>query len=67
MNLPEQPVYVPVTLIRDGELLPEELAEIDKTKDWLLLQLQSHGIGDYKHVFLAEWLKGDGLFVQPFE
>lgn len=64
LNLPEQPVYVPITLIRDGELLSDELDEIDQTKEWLTLQLQAQGIEDYRKVFLAEWLEGNGLFVQ---
>ena len=67
LNLPEQPVYIPVTLIRDGELLSDELNEIGQTREWLMLQLQAQGIGDYRKVFLAEWLEGDGLFVQLFD
>ncbi|MEH7122446.1 hypothetical protein V7127_04270 [Bacillus sp. JJ1773] len=28
------------------------------------MQLSSQGVTDYKNIFLAEWLEGDGLFIQ---
>jgi uncharacterized membrane protein YcaP (DUF421 family) len=65
-NLSYKPVHVPVTLIRDGELLTDELLDIDRSEEWLLVQLKSQGIEDPKDVFLAEWLEEDGLFVQTF-
>jgi uncharacterized membrane protein YcaP (DUF421 family) len=67
LNLPDKPVYIPVTIIRDGELLMDELVELGQNKEWLVLQLQAQGVGDYRNVFLAEWLEGDGLFVQTFD
>ncbi|MCJ7843435.1 DUF421 domain-containing protein [Lederbergia sp. NSJ-179] len=67
LKLPPQPIFAPVTLIRDGELLIDELEEIGKNKQWLTTQLQTKGIHDYRNVFIAEWLEGDGLFVQTFE
>ncbi|ASN05585.1 DUF421 domain-containing protein [Virgibacillus necropolis] len=66
MNLPAQSVYVPVTLIRDGELLRDELVEIDQNEEWLMNQLHIQEINDYRNVFIAEWLQGEGLFVQTF-
>ncbi|EQB94958.1 hypothetical protein GA8_14040 [Geobacillus sp. A8] len=39
-RLPPHPVYVPVTLIRDGQLLADELAELGKTEQWLAAKLQ---------------------------
>lgn len=67
LKLPEKPVYVPVTLLRDGKLLTDELMDIGQNEAWLKLQLQANGVGDYNNVFLAEWLEGDGLFVQTFD
>lgn len=67
LNLPPQPVYVPVTLIRDGELLSDELVEIGRNEQWLLSELQARGIDDYRNVFIAEWLEGDGMLVQTFD
>jgi len=63
-NLPVKPAYVPVTLIRDGEVLWDEVKELGFDETWLKSQLLSKNVSDYKDVFLAEWLEGDGIFVQ---
>lgn len=63
-DMPTKPVYVPVTLIRDGKVLWNELKDLHFDEAWLKAQLTSQNISDYKNVFLAEWLEGDGLFVQ---
>ncbi len=65
-NMPIKSVYVPVTLIRDGKVLWDELKELGFDEFWLHTQLHSQGITDYKEVFIAEWLEGDGLFVQTY-
>jgi uncharacterized membrane protein YcaP (DUF421 family) len=65
-NLPLKPVYVPVTLIRDGEVLWDELNDLGFDENWLKTQLTSKGITNYKEIFIAEWLVDDGLFVQTF-
>ncbi|KAB2397786.1 DUF421 domain-containing protein [Bacillus thuringiensis] len=63
-NMPEKPVHAPVTVIRDGEVLWDELKNLNFDKSWLKTQLLSQNISNYKDVFLAEWLEGDGLFIQ---
>ncbi|MGG0655885.1 DUF421 domain-containing protein [Rummeliibacillus pycnus] len=63
-TLPEKAVHVPVTLIRDGKVLKDELTDIGFDETWLKKQLATHNISKYKDVFLAEWLEGDGIFVQ---
>lgn len=65
-NMPSKPVLAPVTLIRDGEVLWDEIAELGFNESWLKSELSSKNITDFKDVFIAEWLEGDGLFVQPF-
>ncbi|TKI13495.1 DUF421 domain-containing protein, partial [Bacillus cereus] len=35
-------------------------------ESWLKTELMSQGISNYKNVFLAEWLKDNGLFVQTY-
>lgn len=65
-QLPPHPVHVPVTIIRDGELLVDELREIGKDAQWLNEQLRAHGVSSYRDVLIAEWLEGDGLFVQTY-
>ena len=65
-NIKGKPAYVPVTLIRDGKVLWDEIRDLGFDESWLKMQLQSHSISDYKEVFIAEWLEGDGIFVQTY-
>ncbi|RFB18165.1 DUF421 domain-containing protein [Bacillus sp. HNG] len=65
-NLPEKPVYVPVTLIRDGKVLWDEIKDLGFNETWLRNQLHSQNVTDYKDVFLAEWQEDDGIFVQTY-
>ncbi|HEK9098984.1 DUF421 domain-containing protein [Bacillus cereus] len=66
-NLPRTSVHVPVTIIRDGEVLQDELNDLGRDEQWIKYELKKQGITEYKHVFIAEWLEGDGLFVQTFD
>lgn len=66
-NMPIKPVYVPVTLIRDGEVLWDEIKDLGFNEHWLKKQLTSQGITTYNDIFIAEWLEGDSLFVQTFQ
>ncbi|OKL37401.1 DUF421 domain-containing protein [Domibacillus mangrovi] len=65
-NMPIKSVYVPVTLIRDGKVLWDELNDLGFDESWLKIQLTSQGISDFKNVFIAEWLENDCLFVQTY-
>ncbi|WEA42925.1 YetF domain-containing protein [Priestia aryabhattai] len=65
-SLPIKPIYVPVTLIRDGKVLWNELKDLGFEESWLRTQLETQGIFEYHSVFLAEWLEDDGLFVQTY-
>lgn len=67
INLPPTAVYVPVTLIRDGKVLWDEIIDLGFDEAWLKSQLASHNISDYQEVFIAEWLQGEGLFVQTIK
>jgi len=64
LQLPEKQVHVPVTLIRDGEVLWDEVGDLGFDESWLKRQLQSQGIVDYDDILIAEWLHGEGIFVQ---
>ncbi|MFC3038738.1 DUF421 domain-containing protein [Virgibacillus xinjiangensis] len=66
-HMPIQQVEVPITFIRDGKILWDELEEAGFDEAWLQTQLTKQGINRRKNVFLAEWLEGDGLFVQTYE
>lgn len=65
-NLTGKPAYVPVTVIRDGEVLWDEIKDMGFDESWLNMQLSSQNVTNYKDVFLAEWLEGDGIFVQTY-
>ncbi|MGP4081321.1 YetF domain-containing protein [Pseudalkalibacillus sp. R45] len=64
-NMPPHPVYLPITLIRDGELIKANLKEINKDDEWLRNQLLANGVSKIEDVLFAEWLENDGLFVVP--
>lgn len=66
-NMPQKAVHMPVTIIRDGELLKDELRDLGKNEEWLRNQLKAHKVQDTQDVFIAEWMEGDGLFVQTFD
>ncbi|MBO1513663.1 YetF domain-containing protein [Metabacillus bambusae] len=66
-NLLAKPVYAPVTLIRDGQVLWDEIKDLGFDESWLKMQLLSQSISDYKDIFIAEWLEGDGIFVQTYQ
>ncbi|PFN83490.1 hypothetical protein COJ85_27660 [Bacillus sp. AFS076308] len=66
-KIPSKAVSVPVTLIRDGKVLWDEINELGFNETWLKFELNTQNITDYKDVFLAEWLDGDGLFVQTLQ
>lgn len=66
-NMTSKMVSVPVTIIRDGEVLWDEIIDLGFNESWLKSELNTQNITDYKEVFIAEWLEGDGLFVQPFK
>ncbi|WP_374121466.1 YetF domain-containing protein [Paenibacillus sp. LHD-117] len=53
--------------MRDGELLKDELRDLGQNEAWLRNQLKSHKVKDIRYVFIAEWMEGDGLFIQTFD
>ncbi|MGD7010187.1 DUF421 domain-containing protein [Metabacillus sp. 84] len=55
---------LPYSLILDGSVQRDNLAEAGLTEEWLATELSVQHIHSYKHVLYAEWRKGDGLFVQ---
>ncbi|WP_085991540.1 DUF421 domain-containing protein [Oceanobacillus senegalensis] len=68
-NLPVQSVHVPVTIIRDGEVLWDEVRDLGYDEKWLKNLFVSNGIQnmDYSQIFLAEWHQVQGLFYQTYQ
>ena len=57
--------YIAITLISDGELIEENLSEINQDKDWVVRELKKRKLS-IPEVLYAEWLEGDGLFIQEY-
>lgn len=57
--------FLAITLIADGELIQENLDEIDLTKNGLEKELAKQNL-TIKEALYVEWLEGDGLFVQGY-
>lgn len=55
-----------VSLINDGEMIYDNLAEIDKTETWLKNELRKQDFDDVKEIFYAEYLTNKPLFIQPY-
>jgi uncharacterized membrane protein YcaP (DUF421 family) len=66
LQLPDTPSSLPVALILDGQLVPDNLREAGIDELWLKKQLQTQDITEYKDVFYAEWNKDQPLFVNKY-
>ncbi len=64
-DYPKKPVYLAVTLISDGEVLWENLAELGYSRTWFANEINKYDL-TFDKVLYAEWLEGDGLFLQEY-
>lgn len=64
-NLPSGTVNLPITLISDGEVLWDNLAERGFDKEWLTLQLKRYGFENEKEIFFADWREHEGIHISP--
>ncbi|PKM49399.1 MAG: DUF421 domain-containing protein [Firmicutes bacterium HGW-Firmicutes-7] len=65
LDLPNKPVFLPINLILDGEVLKDNLDAIGFNEDWLIKQMHKFGIRKIEDVFFAEWKKDEGIHVVP--
>lgn len=63
LNLTNKPVYLPITLILDGEVLKDNLKGIGFDENWLLEQISILGVKNTKDVFYADWKEDEGIHV----
>ncbi|MBO8156303.1 MAG: DUF421 domain-containing protein [Bacillaceae bacterium] len=63
--LPET-VELPFSMIIDGEIIYDNLAEAKLTEQWLMEEVQKQGISRVEEVMYAEWSKSQGLYVQSY-
>ncbi len=66
-NLPIERAVLPFTMIIDGEVLLDNVHEAGFSEEWLKNELASRSISGYREVLYADWLEGDGLFLQKFK
>ncbi len=63
MNFKDEPVYLPIAFVSDGEILKENLKEAGIDEKWLRQQLQVHGCKRVSDCLYAEWKEGEDLHV----
>jgi len=61
LKLVAKPVYLPTTLVIDGEILWNNLKAIGYEEKWLSEQLKKNGAKHLRDVFYAEWQEEEGL------
>lgn len=66
-NLPLHPVNLPTALILDGEVVHDNLTEVNLDEKWLKSQLAMQSVTNYKEVLFAEWSKDKPLYVVRYE
>lgn len=55
---------LPVNLINDGEIIYQNLAIINKDKDWLIAELQKENNEKIEQIFSCEYIEGSPLSIQ---
>lgn len=66
LNIEAENPVIATTVIADGELIKDNLAEANLSEEWLLEELKRQNFNDVKEVFYAEWLEGKRLFAFPY-
>lgn len=66
LNIAPSTQHLAFTLVNDGEIIYDNLSEIDKTEEWLLNELKKHQFESVNEVFYVEYLEGKPLFIQPY-
>ncbi|MDO7284253.1 DUF421 domain-containing protein [Shouchella clausii] len=64
LNVPEKPVYLPVTFINDGAVDWENLHKAGFNENWLKKQLDQQQIDKFEDVFYMEWKQDEGVYIE---
>ena len=64
MKLPDESVTLPITLINDGEIIKDNLAEIKRDRHWLEQELKRQNVQSIKDIFYAEYKEEEPLHIQ---
>lgn len=63
-NATPKPVYLPTTVISDGELIEENIDETEISKEQIINEVEQQGL-KVEEVMYAEWDKENGLYIMP--
>ena len=64
LDLIEQPVTLPITLVIEGKIIKDNLKECEFDEKWLVEELNNKGF-DLKNIFYAEWQTNKGMYISP--
>jgi len=67
MKMAVSPSGISTELVYDGNIIEENLKQLNKDKTWLLKQLKKQGIKDISEVFLATLNPAGSLYVDKYE
>lgn len=62
LKIKQKAVYIPISLISDGKVVPDNLKLAGFDENWLLKQIQKKNIMNFEDVLYAEWKEDEGFF-----
>ncbi|WP_207706973.1 YetF domain-containing protein [Alkalibaculum sporogenes] len=65
-DVTDKEIYLPLTLISDGEIVWKNLTLLGHSKSWLTLEINKQGYSSVEEVLFGEWLEGEGLYLQGY-
>lgn len=57
------PIYLPTEVISDGQLIVENLVELELTEDWLNRKLKKQNVQNIKDVYFAQVQTNGSLYI----
>ncbi|MBU5595197.1 DUF421 domain-containing protein [Amphibacillus sp. MSJ-3] len=64
LNLKDKEVVLPITLVNDGEIIHDNLAEIKRDQEWLEQQIKHQNVKSIEDIFYAEYQEKEPLHIQ---
>lgn len=67
LHIKQKAVYLPISLISDGQVDKENLKKAGFDEDWLLKQILKKNINRFEDVLFADWVEDQGFFCQKLK
>lgn len=64
---PSSPAFIPIEIITDGKLLPRNLLEVGKSREWLDNELKKANVKTIQEVLYAEIQQDGNIFIQKID